>query len=175
MLHSSIKAVVYVKTQELSEALEKYEILEFHEDTMKLQLTFTKVRDFQISGNAKFVQLFVLDPSMYVSSINNYTFKAGYSTNKLQIPLQIREEDDAFLDFISQIFARTLEALIASNIALNFLFNYSLSLLWSMLNALQLLAYLPLLHLQLPANAHTLLKQLLYTLNLDVIKLNAVN
>ncbi len=68
------------------------------------------------------------------------------------LPSQVLSDDELTMNGISKVFQTTITAMISSNLILNVIISNSLGELWNMVNALQLIAYLPLFSIEMPAN-----------------------
>lgn len=93
----------------------------------------------------------------------------------MKISFEISESDKNFITSISEAFNNTLYAMIASNLFLNIFFNHSLAELWNMINGIQLIVYLLLFNIQIPANAQMLLLLILRALNMNIDILDIPN
>jgi len=58
---------------------------------------------------------------------------------------------------------------IVSNFFMNLLFSSSLNILWSFVNALQIIVFLPLVNLSLPVNSYIVSKTLASVASFDII------
>ena len=59
--------------------------------------------------------------------------------------------------------------MVVFNFAMSFFVAFSLNFLWSMINSLQMIVYLPLLNITLPANTNTLFSILIEVATFDVV------
>lgn len=62
-----------------------------------------------------------------------------------------------------------MKLIVVVNFAMSFLVAFSLNFLWSMINSLQMIVYLPLLNIILPANVNTLFAILIEVATFDVV------
>ena len=63
----------------------------------------------------------------------------------------------------------SMKFMVVLNFGLSFLITFSLNFLWSMINCLQMIVYLPLLNITLPANVNTLFTILIEVATFDII------
>ena len=62
-----------------------------------------------------------------------------------------------------------MKFMVILNFGLSFLITFSLNFLWSMINCLQMIVYLPLFNITLPANVNTLFTILIEVATFDII------
>lgn len=62
-----------------------------------------------------------------------------------------------------------MKCIVFLNVFLSFMIAFSLNFLWSMINSLQMIVYVPLLNLTLPANVNTLFSILIKVATFDVV------
>lgn len=62
-----------------------------------------------------------------------------------------------------------MKCVVFLNFILSFLIAFSLNFLWSMINSLQMIVYLPLLNITLPASVNTLFSILIKVATFDIV------
>ena len=62
-----------------------------------------------------------------------------------------------------------MKLMVIFNFGMSFFMAFSLNFLWSMINSLQMIVYLPLLNITFPANANTIFKILISVATFDVV------
>ena len=71
---------------------------------------------------------------------------------EVRLPRMLVDEED-FIDSTMAVAKSSILTAFISNFAISAIFNLSLSMLWSIINALQLIIFMPLFALKYPANA----------------------
>jgi hypothetical protein len=67
-----------------------------------------------------------------------------------------------------------MNTLVIGNFLLNFALQASLSLMWGMINCLQLFVHLPLLNIQFPPNANLFMRKLIDVASFDIFPTDAI-
>ena len=81
-----------------------------------------------------------------------------YCQDSIYVPLQIpNTQEFSNVKITAQVVSTSIATLMTSNIFLSILLSSSLQLLWSFVNSLQLISYLPLLNLNIPSNLYYVL------------------
>ena len=78
------------------------------------------------------------------------------------------------MDTFSTVSQVAILTLFYGNFVISFLLGFSLSLLWGLINAIQLIVYLPLFNLAFPANVYTYFNILIEIANFDLIPGEAI-
>ena len=73
------------------------------------------------------------------------------------------------LEQTSTIFSNGTQGIFAANFVFNLFLSASLQYLWEMVNAQQIIVLLPLFNVQIPQNAQSIFKPLMYVASFDVI------
>eukprot|EP00347_Sterkiella_histriomuscorum_P002312 403368643 len=96
-----------------------------------------------------------------------------YYQDELLIPSQFPPNfDSSALNYFTQagsIFKQTFFCVVATNIALNIFSSCSLQFIWSFVNSLQLISYIPLMNIDVPANLYMILSLIEGPLQFQVI------
>ena len=71
---------------------------------------------------------------------------------EVQLPRMVVDDED-FIDSTMAVAKSSILTAFISNFAISAIFKLSLSMLWSVINALQLIVFMPLFALKYPANA----------------------
>mmetsp|Transcript_25586 Transcript_25586/g.19358 ORF Transcript_25586/g.19358 Transcript_25586/m.19358 type:complete len:141 (+) Transcript_25586:138-560(+) len=118
--------------------------------------------------NKDMLELTVLNESYFVKSATNKTIKSNFTTSEF-IPAQsISEVVERAMSTMASMTVNSLFGVMGFNFGVQTLLSGSLSIMWNMLNTLQILMYMPLMQLSYPSQALTFCKK---TMNFVSMKL----
>ena len=108
-------------------------------------------------------QIKFLNPDLFVTKEGNQPIAKDEVTNLKKIPRLMKNEGMySKLKSITQTMLTSATWITTANFSMNILLSTALSLLWGMVNSLQMIIHIPLLETPFPANAF-----MIYTLSMN--------
>ncbi|CDW83265.1 UNKNOWN [Stylonychia lemnae] len=126
---------------------------------IRYQLRFDNPEMISSSSNKDILQIFYSPIHIY-NNHPNFNLPLYFQDEKripAQFPNDFDEQSFEYFSLGQEIFTSSLTTLFISNIALSLITSNGLQYVWSMVSSLQLISYLPLLNINIPANLYLLL------------------
>lgn len=126
---------------------------------MEIQLYWSRVHQVSASVLRDILKVQVLQNEHFFSA--SQQFIAVNSTSTVKIPAQMRK--DSFNENMSKAIDSSKDVtnvMLASNIVINIFLSSAMTLLWGMINCIQIVAHFYLVNIQIPANATMMFKML---------------
>lgn len=138
---------------------------------LTLVLTFAEAIEVAIRLDPDWVKIRLLDTSLYVAEETGQVLEAADEYVVKAVPQFADKAQAEALTFAGTVFGAAMMSTLGTNVIIQMLMGHSMQALWAMFANLQLIAYLPLLNIQLPANILTLFVALIGFMTFDFIPL----
>ena len=152
-----------------------WEASEMEEDFFHIKLVFDDPFSVSTSSSSKDqLKLTFMQRWVFNGSVNSNTIYKGKSLST-EIPPQVSEGLFNSLNALGSSSSSSIQSLMMGNFFLNILMSSSMSALWGMINALQILIHLPIFSIPIPLNAQIFCSTIIAITQFDVLPTETLN
>ena len=134
----------------------EWRVYELSGKTMMIQIDFRSPPNISAGQNRDFIKVTVLDGSNLISERTGTTVPA-LTSSKMKAPKMVPNNDftRSYVAMTDNLGTLT-SASIVGNFMINIVLSSAMNLLWGLMHFMQIIAHLPLINVQSPANAEIL-------------------
>ena len=152
-----------------------WEASEMEEDFFHIKLVFDDPFSVSTSSSSKDqLKLTFMQRWVFNGSVNTNTIYKGKSLST-EIPPQVSEGLFNSLNALGSSSSSSIQSLMMGNFFLNILMSSSMSALWGMINALQILIHLPIFSIPIPLYAQIFCSTIIAITQFDVLPTETLN
>eukprot|EP00347_Sterkiella_histriomuscorum_P007200 403349876 len=149
-----------------------WDVLDFNEKGVKLKLRFSDPLQISVTQDPDKLRLQVQDSNLFVAQDT----QKPLNLNQFQedIPAQLDEDSFQDLDTANDVIAQVLQTVLYGSAVIGSLSGASLSVLWGLINTLQLVTHTPLFSIPYTANILNFLQSIFQVVNFDLFNIQDI-
>ena len=136
---------------------------------MKIEIVWSNVYQISAASSRDVLEVTILDNEQFFSASRRQYIPVGQS-DYVKAPTQMpNDEFTKSYEAVTEAAQTMISITLVSNFAVNLVLSGAMTLLWGMLNGMQIVAHFDLVNIMMPANAHLLFKVLVQIATFDLV------
>ena len=136
---------------------------------MKIEIVWSNVYLISAASSRDVLEVTILDNEQFFSASRRQYIPVGQS-DYVKVPTQMpNDEFTKSYEAVTEAAQTVISITLVSNFAVNLVLSGAMTLLWGMLNGMQIVAHFDLVNIMMPANAHLLFKVLVQIATFDLV------